>query len=488
MRTRRRAICGAVPCRWRGARSAAILANLPLIARVGETTNITRRSEAVPMMTDLDRRFEVMDMFGPDYQQILSLASPPFEKYADPATALELARIGSDSMAELCQEYPDRFPGFIGTAVLSSPDAMVEEARRNIEDLGACGMQIFTNVSGKPLDLPECEPFFDYMGKIRESGLDAPGAWRELPRLFDRGPVGIRDLVDARLALRDLGGHGAHGLLRPVRPASGPEGHHPPRGRHDPVLRGTSRSRRDQMGARTTDRDLAAVRKALKRPHLEYFKDFYADTASFGSRKAIEHAIEFFGEDHVMFASNAPFDPEKGGPVSQRARLRRGRCRAFASALWRLRDQHRLRGCPQSGLEACRAAAGLGGEALLDSYDLERRPVFGSTADDFIAGFIEEDRTFLERYSPEKDRAECEETWFSRNEGAVEVAAVDSHYDGSRVVPMTLENGDNVYEWLGPGFTFTAFDAEPAAAEPIRHKADALGVPLAEVGQAEAGP
>ena len=48
-----------------------------LIALVGETTDITRRSEAVPMMTNLDRRFEVMDMFGDDYCQILSLASPP---------------------------------------------------------------------------------------------------------------------------------------------------------------------------------------------------------------------------------------------------------------------------------------------------------------------------------------------------------------------------------------------------------------------------
>lgn len=70
----------------------------------------------------------------------------------------------------------------------------------------------------------------------------------------------------------------------------------------------------DQMGARTTDKDLAAVRKSLKRPHLEYFKDFYADTATFGSASAIRHAIEFFGEDHVLFASDAPFDPE-GGPM-----------------------------------------------------------------------------------------------------------------------------------------------------------------------------
>ncbi|HBM58075.1 MAG TPA: amidohydrolase, partial [Citreicella sp.] len=43
-------------------------------------------------------------------------------------------------------------------------------------------------------------------------------------------------------------------------------------------------------------------------------KDFYADTATFGSKKAIEHAVEFFGEEHVLFASDAPFDPE-GGPL-----------------------------------------------------------------------------------------------------------------------------------------------------------------------------
>ena len=72
-------------------------------------------------------------------------------------------------MADLCRKHPDRFPGFIGTAVMSNPDAMVEDARRNIEDLGAVGMQIFTNVSGKPLDRPEFEPFFEYMGRHRQN-------------------------------------------------------------------------------------------------------------------------------------------------------------------------------------------------------------------------------------------------------------------------------------------------------------------------------
>ena len=39
---------------------------------------------------------------------------------------------------------------------------------------------------------------------------------------------------------------------------------------------------------------------------------FYADTAVFGSRAATVCGLEFFGVDKTVFASDAPFDPEKG--------------------------------------------------------------------------------------------------------------------------------------------------------------------------------
>jgi len=50
---------------------------------------------------------------------------------------------------------------------------------------------------------------------------------------------------------------------------------------------------------------------AQKRPQ-EYFKMFYADTATFGSRAAMQCGLDFFGADQVLFASDSPFDPEKG--------------------------------------------------------------------------------------------------------------------------------------------------------------------------------
>ena len=49
---------------------------------------------------------------------------------------------------------------------------------------------------------------------------------------------------------------------------------------------------------------------SLKRPHLEYFSDFYADTALFGGGQyAIRCGLEFFGADKVVFASDAPLGP-----------------------------------------------------------------------------------------------------------------------------------------------------------------------------------
>jgi aminocarboxymuconate-semialdehyde decarboxylase len=39
---------------------------------------------------------------------------------------------------------------------------------------------------------------------------------------------------------------------------------------------------------------------------------FYADTATFGATPAMKCGVEYFGIDHVLFASDYPFDPEAG--------------------------------------------------------------------------------------------------------------------------------------------------------------------------------
>src|SRR2546428_11429444 len=74
-----------------------------------EYKGIGKRMRNIPMLNDLDVRFRVMDAFD-DYQQVLSLPTPPIEVFAPPGEAVDLARAANDGMAELVQRYPDRVP------------------------------------------------------------------------------------------------------------------------------------------------------------------------------------------------------------------------------------------------------------------------------------------------------------------------------------------------------------------------------------------
>ena len=82
--------------------------------------DIGKRVRGVPVLVDLDARFRVMDGFD-DYQQILSLASPPIEALGEPDVTERLARAANDGMAELCEKHPDRFPSFIASLPMNSP-------------------------------------------------------------------------------------------------------------------------------------------------------------------------------------------------------------------------------------------------------------------------------------------------------------------------------------------------------------------------------
>ena len=183
-----------------------------------------------------------MDEFG-DYRQVISLPNPPIEDFATPGQGLALARIANDAMAELCQKHPDRFAGFVAALCLTDVMGSVEEAKRAINQLGAAGVQIFSPLAGRPLDEPVFEPLLRRHGAARPADLAASGAHRGDARLCRRAEIALRNVVVFRLALRHLGRHGAAGVLRPVRPLSEPENHHPPSRRHDPVLRRPHRPR-----------------------------------------------------------------------------------------------------------------------------------------------------------------------------------------------------------------------------------------------------
>jgi uncharacterized protein len=63
------------------------------------------------------------------------------------------------------------------------------------------------------------------------------------------------------------------------------------------------------LGSRTSDEDYSNVLPPLKRPHIEYFREFYADTAMFGGKHGVPCGLEFFGVDRIVFATDTPLGP-----------------------------------------------------------------------------------------------------------------------------------------------------------------------------------
>src|ERR1700740_3603076 len=124
--------------------------------------NIGARLRGVKKLFDLDLRFSEMDTLG-DYRQIISLPNPPLEEIAQGKTAQQLARVANDAMAELVDQHPKRFPAFVAAVSLDDVERARKEAERAIAQLGARGIQIFTNIAGHPLDKDRFKPVFAAM-------------------------------------------------------------------------------------------------------------------------------------------------------------------------------------------------------------------------------------------------------------------------------------------------------------------------------------
>src|ERR1051325_3728839 len=127
--------------------------------------DIGKRVREVPSISNVDVRRKIVSSF-PDYRQIISVALPPIGTWTPADKAEEVARIANDGLKELCDKSPDQFAGFIAEVPLTAPDVGIRESERAMKELGACGVQIVTNVNGKPLDRPEFEPFFARMAAL----------------------------------------------------------------------------------------------------------------------------------------------------------------------------------------------------------------------------------------------------------------------------------------------------------------------------------
>jgi uncharacterized protein len=275
-----------------------------------------RRSMQLKPLCELDARFRLMDQFA-DYRQVISLGSPPIETFAGPDLAPELSRVANDGMAELVDAHPDRFAGFLAAIPMNNPDAAVAEIERAVRTLKPSGVQIYSNTAGKPIDLPELAPVFDRLHAERlpiflhpaRSERFADYKSEEVSKFEIWWALGWP--YETSTAMARLVFSGAFDRWPDLVVVC----HH--LGGIIPYLAGRVGHGWDQLGKRTSDQDYFALLKSMKKRPIDYFKMFYADTAEFGSAAATRCGLDFFGVDHVLFASDCPFEPTPGVYVKE---------------------------------------------------------------------------------------------------------------------------------------------------------------------------
>jgi aminocarboxymuconate-semialdehyde decarboxylase len=184
---------------------------------------------------------------------------------------------------------------------MSSVELAIPEMQRATSELGALGVQVYTNVLGKPLDLPEFQSFFTEAERLGTVIWLHPYRSIKWPDYPYGGETESRynlywtfgwpyETATAMARLVYSGTMERHPGLKVIT-------HHG--GGLVPHMRGRLRERPWGEGAE-------AILSLPQKP-VAYLRRFYADTAMMGASHALRCAIEFFGIDHVLFGSDFGF-------------------------------------------------------------------------------------------------------------------------------------------------------------------------------------
>jgi len=263
--------------------------------------------DSTPTLFDLDYRFRIMDKYE-GLMQVLTLSAPPVELIADSKKAVDLAKLANDEMAELVLKYPNRFAAAVACLPMNNIDAALKEVDRAINDLKFRGVQIYTPINDKPLDLPEFFPLYEKMSQY-----NLP-IWIHPERAADyadyRTENRSRYMIfhtfgwpyETTAAMTRLVFSGILERYPNLKIIT----HHC--GAMVPYLEQRIIGAYDHAEALRG----AKYKQGLTKPLIEYFKMFYYDTAIYGSTPGLMCAYAFCGADHMLFATDMPYDSQLG--------------------------------------------------------------------------------------------------------------------------------------------------------------------------------
>lgn len=260
-----------------------------------------------PSLTNNEDRFRLLDQHE-DMVQVLVVTNPPLEQAVPPQTAVDLARLCNDEVAELVSKFPKRYIAAVANLPMNNVKAALKETERAIEELGLKGIQIYSSIQGKPISSKEFMPLYELMVHY-----DLP-IWIHPVRTIDvpdyptekNSYYGISNMFgwpfDTTAAMTRLIFAGIFEKFPNIKFITHHAGGMVPYFAARIVVHQNNALQR--LGLKRYE--------GLTKHPIEYFRMFYADTALSGNASALMCAYDFFGEDRLLFGTDMPYDNQNG--------------------------------------------------------------------------------------------------------------------------------------------------------------------------------
>jgi aminocarboxymuconate-semialdehyde decarboxylase len=284
-------------------------ASLDRIAAAGGTwakervDRVREMATFTPQHLDMALRVEQLERYGIDMQVVTPALRMDANLFpGDVSARLALAAAINDNMARVMEDSKGKLLAAGNIPIEAFDTGSRRELERAINTLGLKAINLPTTISGKPLDLPEYEPFWAAIEEMSVPvyfhPLAQPG--RSYEDLYDL-PHTFGWPYETTIALSRLVFTGVmerHPKLKIVAHHLG--------GGMIPFFMDRIIESNDATGL--TDRKIAP----LPKPLFEYFRLFYYDSAVGGSAAAIKCCHEVFGADQIIFATDCPHGPKQG--------------------------------------------------------------------------------------------------------------------------------------------------------------------------------